>query len=196
MRQEIGMLRLILAITLVVGAAFAGAAFAHWSLRPANLFASEISNGVWRTSLKVGAETADARTRAYVARYGLLGLSRKEAVYFQAYSDSDGNPLSSEHVYEVRGRDLPGRWWSLTLYNHDSFLTPNEYKIYSVRGADIEREEDGGFVVALSREPRQGNWIATAEGRDMSLSLRLYNPDPGDEERLGEIVLPSIVRVD
>jgi hypothetical protein len=30
----------------------------------------------------------------------------------------------------------------------------------------------------------------------MSLSLRLYNPDPGVEERLGEIVLPSIVRVD
>lgn len=156
---------------------------------------SFVYNGPWYTD-KFGAEDASAKTRAYTAVVGLLALSRQETLYYLAHDDSDGHPISSDYVYEISGEDLPARWWSITLYGEDHFLMPNQHDKYSVKATELSRSTEGTFKVILSREPQPGNWIPiVGEGEELSLLLRMYNPDDGVIERLDEIKLPEIRRV-
>jgi hypothetical protein len=189
------MKRILGAIVLISIGVLVGGYMAIASVRTGSDSKTFIHNGTWRTSLYVGAQDADPHIRAYVAAIGMLGLSRKETIYFQAYTDDEGNQIDANGIYEIIGRDLPTRWWSLTLYNHDHFLTPNPYNKYSVKGTEIEREADGSFRILLARDPQEGNWIPMGEGHDMSMSIRLYNPDPGAEDHLQDMPLPSIRRI-
>lgn len=188
-------LKLSLALGVIVAAAFAGAVIAKSSIYTEAKVGTFVRNGVWYTD-KFGAEDATALTRAYVAVVGLLALSREETVYYLAHMDEAGEPISSDHVYEIVGSDLPARWWSITLYDADHFLTPNAEGVYSVRSTDMTRESDGSFRVILSKEKREGNWIPMGEGQNMSLLLRMYNPEPQVLDHLADLKLPAIRRVE
>ncbi|MDQ7078538.1 MAG: DUF1214 domain-containing protein [Robiginitomaculum sp.] len=189
------MLKHVMASLIIIIAAISGSYAAYFSVRTGAESKSFIHNGPWRTSLFVGAKDADPHIRAYVAVIGLLGLSRKETIYFQAYSDDTGAPLSSDSDYEIIGEKLPARWWSLTLYDHDNYLTPNSYNRYSIKGTEAKIGDDGGFRIVLSREPHEGNWIPMGEGQNMSISIRMYNPNPGVENHLTDLHLPSIRKI-
>lgn len=188
--------KLPVAIGAVAAAAVGGAIYAKSSIYTEADVRTFIHNGPWYTDKGFGNEDAAALTRAYVAVVGLLALSREETVYYLAHTDEAGEPISSDSVYEISGGDLPTRWWSITLYDADHFLTPNDEGRYSVRGTDIERESDGTFRVVLSKEPKTGNWIPMGEGRNMSLLLRMYNPEPQVLDQLAEIDLPTIRKVE
>ncbi|NOY17680.1 MAG: DUF1214 domain-containing protein [Gammaproteobacteria bacterium] len=155
---------------------------------------SSVTSGSWWTNTVVGSVHADARTRAYVAKIGLLALAPEETTYYPLY-DVDGEPISSDFVYELRGNQIPARWWSITLYGEDHFLVPNKENRYSVKSTQIEREVGGGFVVYLSREPHKGNWISLGNAQNMSLSLRMYNPPPDIRQRLDKLDLPTIHKI-
>jgi hypothetical protein len=189
------MWKILSAIVLIFVGAVIGVYMANASVTAGSNSKTFIHNGSWRTSLYVGATDADPHIRAYVAAIGLLGLSRQEAIYFQAYSDDEGNPLSSDHVYELIAGDLPTRWWSLTLYNGDHYLTPNPYNRYSVKGTQAIRQPDGKIRILLARDPMEGNWIPMGEGQNMSISIRMYNPDPGTENQLTALTLPTIRKI-
>jgi len=152
---------------------------------------SSVTSGGWWTNSVVGSVHADARTRAYVSIIGLLALAPEETTYYHLY-DANGEPISSDFVYELRGNQIPARWWSITLYGEDHFLVPNEENRYSVKSTQIQREADGSFVVYLSREPHEGNWISLGDAQNMSLSLRMYNPPPDIRQRLDNLDLPTI----
>ncbi len=155
---------------------------------------SSVASGRWWTNIAVGSVHADARTRAYVAKIGLLALAPEETTYYHLY-DANGEPISSDFVYQLRGKDIPARWWSITVYGEDNFLVPNEENKFSVKSSQIEREADGSFVVYLSRAHREGNWIPLGEGQNMSLLLRLYNPPADIRQRLDKLDLPSIQKI-
>lgn len=191
--------RLLTSVGVAAAALYAGAEIAKISIYTEATEAKVrtfVHNGVWYTDKSFGNKDATALTRAYVAVGGLLALSREETVYYLAHTDEGGDPISSGHVYEIAGTDMPARWWSITLYNADRFLTPNPQGKYSVKGTDITRDKDGSFRIVLSREARTGNWIPMGEGENMSLLLRMYNPEPQVRERLADIELPVIRKVE
>ncbi|HFB54579.1 MAG TPA: hypothetical protein ENJ46_01535, partial [Hellea balneolensis] len=107
------LLKYVVTGLVILSAVLLGAFTAKRSLTMGAPDSAFIHNGAWRTSLYIGSKDASPHIRAYVAVIGLLGLSREETIYFQAYSDDEGNPISSDNVYEIIGGDLPARWWSL-----------------------------------------------------------------------------------
>ncbi len=157
----------------------------------------EVANGPWRTSLVTGSADAGMYTRARVAVGGLLALAPSETVYWNADSDSDGRPLDARCDYRVEGMELPARWWSITAYAADHFLIPNDASRYSFSQTTLAREPGGPWTIAVSSEPRPGNWLPSgrpgASGH-FDLTLRLYNPAPEVYEKASTVALPRIQR--
>ena len=135
-----------------------------------------ITIGPWQTSLSTGGTDADMYTRAMVARTGLLALNRSETTYFTATHDAAGQPLQARCRYEVVGKPLSARWWSLTVYADDLFLLPDPNKRYSVNMKDATPGPDGTFRVLLGPERQSGLWLPTGAAGGFNLLLRLYNP--------------------
>lgn len=151
-----------------------------------------IQNGVWRTSLVAGSEQADPYTRAIVAKNYLYILNRSEAIYFIAESDGE-RELKRNCDYKIVGKDLPSRWWSITIYGEDNFLIPNEHNIYSITSANVLKEGDH-WQIHVSRDPKGKNWIPLRGEGKFYITLRLYNPEKDVYEKIKEIELPSIIR--
>ena len=106
-------IRLIVAV--IFGANF-GALTALWfggmiSGGPSIGKAVSIDN--WQSDWSIGSESANPYVRARVARNGLLGLRKEEAVYFLKTVDEDGKPLGEACTYRVSGGTLPAGWWSM-----------------------------------------------------------------------------------
>ena len=173
----------------------AGGAYALHSVRTDASVGSFIHNGNWYTDKHFGAAEASARVRAYVAIVGLLALSKKETVYYMLHTAEGGETLQSDGVYEITGKGLPARWWSITLYDDDHFLTHNAYGRYSVRNSDLQRHVNGSYRITLARDPQDGDWIPMGEGKDMTLILRMYNPEPSIYDEMTSIELPVVRKI-
>lgn len=195
-----GGFKFALHVTLVFGAvaaAFAGGAYmAHRSIYAGDTGDTLIYRGAWFTTRSAGSKDADASTRALVAATGLLALPRQETVYFRAHHDDEGRPISSDYDYVVSGQPLPARWWSMTLYDGDHFMNPDNTGPYSVRSTQVTPEYDGSLRIILSKNPQDKNWIGMGTGQNMSLSLRVYNPDAALVEDLESAPVFSIERVE
>ncbi|MCX8172828.1 MAG: DUF1214 domain-containing protein [Archaeoglobaceae archaeon] len=151
-----------------------------------------VQNDVWRTSLLAGSEQADPYTRAIVAKNYLYVLNRSEAIYFIATSDGERD-LERECDYKIVGKDLPARWWSITVYGEDNFLIPNEYGKYSITSANVVKK-DASWTIYVSKEPKGDNWIPIRGEGKFYLTLRLYNPEKIVYEKIDRIELPKIIR--
>ena len=160
----------------------------------------EVSNGPWRTSFVTGSPDADLYTRARVAVGGLLALAPSETVYWTAERDGAGQPLDARCDYQVEGEELPARWWSVTLYAADQFLTENDAGRYSFSQTTLRRPPGGPWSILVSSEAKSGdgvNWLPAgkpgATGH-FSLTLRLYNPKPLVYQQPEQLALPQIER--
>jgi hypothetical protein len=154
-----------------------------------------VSNGPWITSLYTGSSEGGPYLRARVAVHGLLALSREETVYYTALHDSDGVILNGNCAYRLEGRDPPTRWWSITAYGADDFLIPNEANRYSVSLNSVARNDDGSFVIVLSKTKSEGNWIPVVAGR-FDLTIRLYNPGTEIIADPAHVPLPTIKKIE
>ena len=154
----------------------------------------EIHAGVWATSLTYGSAEADIHTRARVALFGLLALSREQTVYYTAARDGAGAALSGDCTYVVTGRDFDARWWSITAYGPDSYLIPNGEGIYSYSKTTVVREPDGRFVIRISADEQSGNWLPVRRGQRFDMTARFYNPDASVVEDPEGVPLPTIVK--
>jgi hypothetical protein len=154
-----------------------------------------IKNGAWGTNLDVGSQNAGMYLRAYVARVGLFALNKTETVYYTAETDDDGEPLRSSCDYRIEGKDIPTRWWSITLYGEDHFLVPNDRGFYSFNMSNIVREANGSYEVSVSATAKPGTWLPSGDkDQAISLSLRCYNPEPIMYEQPGKVALPKVIR--
>ena len=170
----------------------AGAAGA-WYVTGRALGQGGIANGPWATALNYGTAGADARTRAIVARRGILALPSTETVYWNATTDSDGQPLDGSCTYAMTGKEMDARWWSVTLYDKAGFLIANPAGIWSFSGASIGEEERGGWrVVVGPARPATGHWLPSKQGQGFELTLRMYNPGPGFRASPATAVLPGL----
>jgi hypothetical protein len=180
-------------VGVVVLAVVLGLGSAVFALR-LSLKNGQVRAGSWTTSLTAGSADAGIYTRAAVARYGLLALDKKETMYYTALTDSDGATLSGSCTYVLTGQDLAARWWSITAYGPDSFLIANEPGIYSFSKTGVKHEPDGHYIVRISADRQDGNWLPVKAGEPFNLTARFYNPDPSIYAAPSEARLPTIVK--
>jgi len=140
--------------------------------------AGTIVDGTWKTDFEIGSDSASGALRARVARKGLFALSRSEAVYYTRNVDNQGRDFLAHCTYRLSGGRFPAEWWSVTLYDQDSFLARNRDEAASINMDQVV--ESGGAWNALigSEQPSSGgNWISTNGADTFDLTLRLYRPN-------------------
>ena len=173
-------------VVLLIGGVLGLAAGAVTALFAAGMFGAgagfsdEINVDGWKSDWTIGLAAANPWTRARVARHGLLALTKEEAVYFTKGVDADGKRLSEDCTYEVSGSDMPGLWWSVTLYDASSYLPLNKDNALSFDKTKAAASGDGGswaFTIAADG-PETGNWVSSQNAGVFDLTLRIYKPTP------------------
>lgn len=178
----------ILLVALVIGAGSAVWAIDYFPR------AKMIRDGAWTSNPLVGSVQANMYLRAAIARVALFALSRTEALYYNAFTDEDGDQLRAECDYVIEGGDLPARWWSVTAYDKDHFLIPNASGRYSYNMKNVRRDEHGRYKIHISQTPKGLNWLPAPKEGTMSITLRAYNPAPALRENMGSAELPKITK--
>ena len=123
--------------------------------------------------------------RAVADRLGLWGNHGYEAVYCQAFTDIDGQPLVGSSTYTMTFRQHPpvGAFWSITMYSiPDYYLVDNPIDRFSIgdRTDGIQYDSDGSLTITISHtEPTdptaRANWLPAPDDR-FRLVFRLYIP--------------------
>ncbi|MEO1324420.1 MAG: DUF1214 domain-containing protein [Pseudomonadota bacterium] len=134
----------------------------------------------WRSDWSIGSENANPYVRSRVARNGLMGLRKEEAVYFLKMRDDDGKTLREDCTYTVSGGTFPANWWSITLYdgesrlpmNDDQRLSYDQTKAEALFGTDPWRFS----VSASAPSDVDAPWVSSRAGGKFDLTLRLYEP--------------------
>ena len=74
---------------------------------------------------------------------GWAGLPKSEAYYYVgSVDDTSGKP------YTVTVKDVPvDDFWSITVYNADGFLEPNDKNAYSYNNVTAKKNDDGSYTV-------------------------------------------------
>jgi len=124
--------------------------------------------------------------RARTAYLGLGALATSEAVYAAAHYDAVQEPLDGNRRYVMRfdAADMPpaDAFWSVTLYDSDRFLYPNEIKRHAIgdRTPGLKRNVDGSLEIEVghARPADTANWLPAPAGR-FYLILRMYYPREG-----------------
>lgn len=187
--------RILFFTTAVVAGVLVGLGATAFAIRNGAMI-GRVDNDGWVSSTTIGSETADPYTRALVARIGLLGLNKNETIYFTKTTDEARRDFDGRCTYRVEGRDLPARWWAITLYAPDNFLAQNGQDRPSIDATSIQRDSDGRWTAIIAPDqPANPNWISSRNGSNFSLSIRLYNPEPTVAEDMSGVDLPTITRV-
>lgn len=148
--------------------------------------------GPWVPSPEAGAATTDSYTRARVALCCLMAPTRKEVVVYRADRDSTGKPLRANCTYQVIGRPLSARWWSLTVYGSDLFLIETKHGRYSANAGTAKPGDTGQFTVEISSKQTGGAWLPTKGNGPITLLLRAYSPAATLAANPAGAALPSI----
>src|SRR5215831_13204955 len=151
-----------------------------------------IQVGPWRTSTTVGGSNSGMYERATAATHALFVLNRSETIYYRAHTDDAGRDLTARCDYEIRGRPLDARWWSITAYGPDDFLIRNREKRYSFNMANLAKEPDGSFLIRASAKSQPGNWLPRGGSGHVLFTLRLYAPSAEISAHAERAALPSI----
>jgi hypothetical protein len=146
-----------------------------------------LATGGWLTlDPDVGRYGTDYLLRAQLAILGIGANTPEESVYPTALADSSGDLLTGASAYRLvfRREQLPPvrGFWSITMYDSDGFLVPNEAERYSLGPTHppLVRRADGSIVIAIQRArpaERDVNWLPAPSG-GFRLNMRLYWPKP------------------
>lgn len=153
----------------------------------------------WRSDWSIGSENANPYVRARVARNGLMGLRKEEAVYFLKTEDDQGETLSEVCNYRVSGDTYPAAWWSITLYDGENRLPMNEDGRLSYDQTQAELTGSGAswsFLVSATAPDDGAAWVSSRAAGNFDLTLRLYQPsDALLEDPEATLVPPRIERL-
>jgi hypothetical protein len=165
------------------------------------LSAMSAQNGNWVTSISAGSPDAGIMLKATVAIGGLLASTRENSMYYRLNSVA-GEPLRLNCRYRIEGDDYDADWWSITAYGWDNYLIPNTLKRYSFNNENIDRREDGSWVIHVGSEEQPENWLPVGlsgaptwrklPDYDFDLLLRLYTPGRAYLEAPQSAALPTV----
>ncbi len=139
-----------------------------------NLF--NTSYGPWMSWPTAGTRSSNPYVRAHFLVQDRLPISQFEVSELEALVDNKGEDLNGNCTYEITGLTPKAQWWSVFTFSRNTGpgdLLPNRTGINSQQ---VIYQPDGSFKITLSSEPQPGNWIVPADGGDVVLVLRHYNP--------------------
>ncbi len=102
---------------------------------------------------------------------GWGGNPEQDATY--ALVSPERNDGQTPHILELKDVPVDG-FWSLTVYNADGYLEPNEYGAYSVNSVTAAPNPDGSFEVHFGGDPAAGNYLHIMPG--WNYAVRMYRP--------------------
>jgi hypothetical protein len=152
--------------------------------------------GPWRTNPAIGSPSASPYLRAAISLAAVLALASKEALYFFAFTDSDGAPLTARCSYTIEGPEPQVRWWSITAYRRNGYLPETTSGRASLNARSVSHRPDATFTAAIAGvgSPAGPGDIAFAEDTGFNLLLRLYGARPDVAGDLPRAMLPAIRR--
>ena len=163
-----------------------GIAAAQQQVRDQESKMGEMVNG-WQIARDLGRYGTKYPYRAAWTFFGVGGNLVEDAVYPLTVVDSDWQKLSGTNKYELRfakGQTPPvDAFWSLTLYDKDSYLVDNTLNRYALGDrSDCKLGDDGSLTIYLQAESpgkdKESNWLPTPKDDNFKLALRLYVPKP------------------
>ncbi len=164
-------------------------------------------NGPWKTHLGIGKDTIPKIEKSAIARVGLGANSSEETIYWNAFTDPDGNPLISKFSYVIELKaDLPidfenQGFWSITIYGHDKFLVENTRKKYMFRySADDKMNFSFPIVINLKQSGGDNSEFSIPlpiKNEKFSIALRCYRPLQIMQNQItcSTIQMPSITKI-
>ena len=122
--------------------------------------------------------------RAVVALIGLGANLPQDAVYPSAFVDGEGKPLDGANRYVVHfDKDATppvNAFWSITMYNADSFFVANPINRYAVSSwMPFKKNTDGSLDLYIQHDSpgkdKESNWLP-ADAKSFNVTLRMYWP--------------------
>lgn len=139
----------------------------------------------WRITLDMGRYGTNYPYRASWTFYGVGGNLAEDAVYPLAERDADGHPFDSakRYILHFSKAEIPpvNAFWSLTMYDADSFLVPNAIDRFALGDrSNLTFAPDGSLTIYIQRESpgrdKESNWLPAPQNGPFHLALRLYSP--------------------
>jgi len=105
---------------------------------------------------------------------GIAGWAGQPATTASAFVDAvEKNDGKTPHVVTVR--DVPvDAFWSITVYDADGFLAPNDINRNSYNNTSATPNEDGSYTIHFGGDPKAINYLPITEG--WNYTVRLYQP--------------------
>ena len=133
----------------------------------------ELAEGLGNTDNMFGNKSDVDEVRHLIgAALGWGGMPESEAYYIlQNFPQAEGH-------YTFTLRDVPvDAFWSVTVYDKDGYLMPNQWDAYNINSVTGVPEDDGSVVINIAPEPGDlPNFLYAKEG--WTYGLRLYKPRP------------------
>ena len=157
----------------------------------------------WQLTYDLGRYETKYAYRAAWTFMAIGGLPVEDALYPLAREDGDGQRLTGANNYTLyfsRDQVPPvDAFWSLTVYDGESFLVDNPIDRYSLSSRDeMNYGDDGSLTIYLQHESpgkdKVTNWLPAPDGEIGFLALRLYVPRQQVIDRTWEP--PPVERVD
>lgn len=152
--------------------------------------------GPWKAWPDLGSADADPYMRAILAQRGAVPLAIGEGLGFTAVTDSEGKALDSACTYRVGSVAPAARLWTFSIYDRNGQLPKTELGRSSFTSAEILRDAQDRFIIALSRSLQDGNWLQLPASGHFSIVLRLYDTPGAARTGLSESAFPAIQRVE
>lgn len=140
----------------------------------------------WQTNItSMGVYGNFYMKRALTAYLGLGANQPQDAIYPIALSDIDGNPITAENKYVLHFEkdELPpaGAFWSVTMYDHESFQVDNVLNRYALGDRDpLVYNNDGSLDIFIQQESpgqeKESNWLPSAKAGLLNITMRVYAP--------------------
>lgn len=116
---------------------------------------------------------------------GIGGNVIEDAFYPLALLDAEGKQLTGEHSYTLTfAKDAwppAGAFWSITLYDQDSYLVENPLNRYAVGDrSGMKANPDGSLTIYIQAEnpggDKEANWLPAPKSGPFKLAMRVYAP--------------------
>jgi len=183
----------------------AGAQSAHALIVESYLAHTDATNWVFFND--IGAWGNNYLNRCATTQYLQLSNTFDTSVYFQAFKDHEGEPLTGDHpggyTLTFTSAEIPEttRFWSLTMYTPESItLVDNAANTYLVGSytPGLVFGMDGSLTLFISPDPPadpllKANWLPCPRTGQFNVVLRAYGPT--GNVSTGTYVPPGIVCV-
>jgi hypothetical protein len=145
-----------------------------------------LQNGWSSLPRNIAAFGTDYATRAVIALVGFGANLEADAIYPSAFVDDAGQPLDGASKYTLhfdKGQTPPANaFWSLTLYNADSFFVDNPLNRYNIAAwMPLKYNKDGSLDLYIQHESPgkalESNWLPAPDGA-FNITNRIYWPKP------------------